>query len=106
MLAYILCIHTYVRTPLYIQDLPGVLQYVSAVDIPAGGQNNALSSEFFEPEEVLACRRGASTMFCHVCVHVCARPTYWPMFLQRGRECVTVLHKQFHLDDLCKTSTI
>ena len=30
-----------------------MMRYVTATDIPAGGQNNALSSEFFEPEEVL-----------------------------------------------------
>ena len=30
-----------------------MLRYVTAVDIPAGGQNNALSAEFYEPEEVL-----------------------------------------------------
>ena len=48
--------------------MPGVMRYVTATDIPAGGQNNALSSEFFEPEEVLVNEggRGAEDMHKHV----------------------------------------
>ena len=57
---------TYVHPPhpLGVQAFPGVLRYVTADDIPAGGQNNALSTEFYKPEEVLGW--GCLTCVCYV----------------------------------------
>ncbi len=55
--------------PLSVQAFPGVLRYVAAADIPAGGQNNALSTEFYKPEEVLGWGR---PHMCLSCVHMYA----------------------------------